>query len=1003
MDLRESSRGYTKRGVEESSDVKGDRVGEEEDWDDNDKRKYRSSKPRKQSNAEEVDEWDSSERRKGSGDRSENKKRPSGSSRVGSGGEDEYDTRKDLRSKQVKKNQEEKTEKKANIGYQEREVESNQKIRDFSGSKGHGTADETERESSRKSGSKAPVHESSQSKSRSKVNSPHDIEPEKMKERDRYAVRKESSRDKGHGSRETEKNPKRRWDDLDSIRKGEETNYDEKPDSRSGKSSDVKHVSTRDRISDVRNDLDEIKSRVVEANTDKSIKSGSGEEKRTDGEKSRSRGRSEAHDEDSKILPITREERSTVPRDDKMRTARDKPSGFSEDIESITQKPSTRSHGEKIESHRYRSDSSHGVHDIVELRERSGNNDGDRHARSRERTGREVSHAKSSWSPEMNGRRRQQSGDSESDDERSSSLKGKEWEKESSFRDDRSKGRDIGWSDKIKDREGSKENWRRRHQNSSDKDSTYMDIDFDRDNDWDSQRRNRERIDNDKPYNHPGYRKFGRNEGAKSSSSYGNLNRSSDMIEIRPNSLDYGREESGSIFAGKKVEGGPHTDHTSVTNDEQWGYPPDDRARMTDKYGRTDDLQERYPDDGSSVPDQNSGRNTIDMQAEKGRGQKGVLTSNRCGGGPSPNSGFQSPFGNNQGSGNFNRVTLQGAKGSRLGRGGRGRITGRDVQRVGIQLPMMGPPFSPLGLPPGPLQTLGPNMSPGPIGLFIPQYPGPNIWPQARGIDMSMLPIQHGLSPVPPGPAPPRFPPNVVTGPNPAMYFNQQGAVRVVPPSMPGPAFNAMGMMGRGLPNDKPLGGWSTPRISGPPGKAPSRGEQNDYSQNFVDTGMRPQNYIRELELTSTVEDYPKLRELIQKKDEIVEKAKTTPMYYKCDLREFVLSPEFFGTKFDVIHVDPPWEEYVHRAPGVADHMEYWTFEEISNLKIEAIADTPSFIFLWVGDGVGLEQGRQCLKKWGFRRCEDICWVKTNKSNATPGLRHDSHTLFQHSKVGFSY
>jgi len=31
----------------------------------------------------------------------------------------------------------------------------------------------------------------------------------------------------------------------------------------------------------------------------------------------------------------------------------------------------------------------------------------------------------------------------------------------------------------------------------------------------------------------------------------------------------------------------------------------------------------------------------------------------------------------------------------------------------------------------------------------------------------------------------------------------------------------------------------------------------------------------------------------------------------------------------------------------------------------KAIADTPSFIFLWVGDGVGLEQGRQCLKKVG--------------------------------------
>ncbi|KAJ6386420.1 hypothetical protein OIU78_016357 [Salix suchowensis] len=230
------------------------------------------------------------------------------------------------------------------------------------------------------------------------------------------------------------------------------------------------------------------------------------------------------------------------------------------------------------------------------------------------------------------------------------------------------------------------------------------------------------------------------------------------------------------------------------------------------------------------------------------------------------------------------------------------------------------------------------------------------------------------------------------------MFFNQAGPGRGMPLSIHGPGFHASGPVGQGTPPDQNAGGWVPPRNNGPPGKAPSRGEQNDYSQNFVDTGMRPQNFIRELELTNVVEDYPKLRELIQKKDEIVAKSASPPMYMKCNLQEFELSPEFFGTKFDVILVDPPWEEYVHRAPGVADHMEYWTFEEIINLKIEAIADTPSFIFLWVGDGVGLKQGRHCLKKWGFRRCEDICWVKTNKSNATPGLRHDSHTLFQHSK-----
>jgi N6-adenosine-specific RNA methylase IME4 len=28
-----------------------------------------------------------------------------------------------------------------------------------------------------------------------------------------------------------------------------------------------------------------------------------------------------------------------------------------------------------------------------------------------------------------------------------------------------------------------------------------------------------------------------------------------------------------------------------------------------------------------------------------------------------------------------------------------------------------------------------------------------------------------------------------------------------------------------------------------------------------------------------------------------------------------------------------------------------------------------------------LEAGRHCLKKWGFRRVEDICWIKTNREH----------------------
>ncbi|CAN6302299.1 unnamed protein product [Urochloa humidicola] len=342
----------------------------------------------------------------------------------------------------------------------------------------------------------------------------------------------------------------------------------------------------------------------------------------------------------------------------------------------------------------------------------------------------------------------------------------------------------------------------------------------------------------------------------------------------------------------------------------------------------------------------------------------------------------------------------QGPKGDRPSRGGRGRPIGRDPQRIGVPMPIMPPPFGPLGLPPGPMQHMGPNIphSPGPLlsGVFMPPFPGPLVWPGARGVDMNMLSVPPNLPIPPPAAAEHRFPPNVGAGSGHNIHLNQIDTGLGAPADVSGLGYNHMGPQSRDMLHDKP--GWTPHRNSGPNRKAPSRGEQNDYSQNFVDTGMRPQNFIRELDLTSVAEDYPKLRELIQRKDEIVANSASPPMYYKCDLREHVLSPEIFGTKFDVILVDPPWEEYAHRAPGITDHIEYWNAEEIMNLKIEAIADTPSFVFLWVGDGVGLEQGRQCLKKWGFRRCEDVCWVKTNKKNATPSLRHDSHTLLQHSK-----
>ena len=48
----------------------------------------------------------------------------------------------------------------------------------------------------------------------------------------------------------------------------------------------------------------------------------------------------------------------------------------------------------------------------------------------------------------------------------------------------------------------------------------------------------------------------------------------------------------------------------------------------------------------------------------------------------------------------------------------------------------------------------------------------------------------------------------------------------------------------------------------------------------------------------------------------------------------------------DQVLIDPPWPEYVRRAPHMADE-ESWTWQEIMSLPIESITDTPSFVFLW--------------------------------------------------------
>lgn len=173
-----------------------------------------------------------------------------------------------------------------------------------------------------------------------------------------------------------------------------------------------------------------------------------------------------------------------------------------------------------------------------------------------------------------------------------------------------------------------------------------------------------------------------------------------------------------------------------------------------------------------------------------------------------------------------------------------------------------------------------------------------------------------------------------------------------------------------------------------------SKNPHNDYCQHFVDTKLRPQNFIHDVSMKERFEEYPKLRELIERKDNHINKHTTPPLYMKCDLSTFNLS--HLGTKFDVIYLTPPLEEYKGRYCGYDFTQQMLDFEEVMKLKIEDIAATRSFVFVWVGSGEGLDAGRECLRKWGFRRCEDIVWIKTNKKQGISYLEPKS--IFQSTK-----
>ena len=91
-----------------------------------------------------------------------------------------------------------------------------------------------------------------------------------------------------------------------------------------------------------------------------------------------------------------------------------------------------------------------------------------------------------------------------------------------------------------------------------------------------------------------------------------------------------------------------------------------------------------------------------------------------------------------------------------------------------------------------------------------------------------------------------------------------------------------------------------------------------------------------------------------------------------------------------------PLEEYA-RSYGVTN-VKFWDWDKIMALDIAEVAAQRAFVFLWCGSSDGLDLGRLCLQAWGFRRCEDICWIQTNHKNSGAAKMLEPNAAFQRTK-----
>lgn len=129
---------------------------------------------------------------------------------------------------------------------------------------------------------------------------------------------------------------------------------------------------------------------------------------------------------------------------------------------------------------------------------------------------------------------------------------------------------------------------------------------------------------------------------------------------------------------------------------------------------------------------------------------------------------------------------------------------------------------------------------------------------------------------------------------------------------------------------------------------------------------------------------YPKLRQLLDLKTKMIESRHHPAMLVRTKCLKQTNMMQF--DKFDVIVMKLPLAVQGGEAAfglEVAPPKKVWSMDDFQNsLRMDLLAESPSFILVGCGSTIqGLQTGRRLLKEWGFRRAEDIIWVKKSKPN----------------------